>query len=176
LFAKRFKKIAERHAEVTAETPTCLIIDDTVITKCGRTIEFIGKVFDHVIKRQLLGFKLLLLAYWDGSSLMPLDFSYHSEQGNNKKYPFGLLKRHLRKRFTKKRGHDTAGNQRTQEVLVDKVTNAIKLIKRAVKQGFVPDYVLCDSWFSCEKLIQVIRRLKANLIHFLGLVKMDKRL
>jgi len=116
------------------------------------------------------------LAYWDGSSLIPLDFSYHSEKGKNKKYPFGLLKRQLNKRFTKKRSRDAAGNQRAQEILVDKVTNSIKLVKRAVKHGFVPDYVLTDTWFSCEKMIQTIRQLKAGIIHFLGMVKMDKRL
>ena len=176
LFAKRFKKLTERHTGATVESPKCLIIDDTVITKRGKTIEFIGKVFDHVIRRQVLGFKLLLLAFWDGSSLIPLDFSYHSEKGKNKKYPFGLLKRQLKKRFTKKRSKKTAGNKRAQEVLVDKVTTAIKLLKRAVKHGFIPDYILTDTWFSCEKMIQTTRRLKAGIIHFLGMVKMDKRL
>jgi hypothetical protein len=70
-----------------------LIVDDTVIPKAGRKIEFIGKLFDHVIKHWVLGFKLLVLAFWDGNSLIPLHFSYHAEKGKNKKYSFGLLKR-----------------------------------------------------------------------------------
>jgi hypothetical protein len=156
-------------------TPRCLIVDDTVIPKVGRRIEFIGKVFDHVIQYWVLGFKLLVLAFWDGNSLIPLDFSYHAEQGNNKKYPFGLLKRQLRQRFSKPRPTDAAGYTRAQEVFVDKLTNAIALIKRAVKHGFVPDYVLSDSWFSVERFITIVRQLKKGLIHFLGMVKMDKR-
>jgi hypothetical protein len=56
-----------------------LIVDDTVIPKVGRRIEFIGKVFEQVIKRWVLGFKLLVLACWDGNSLIPLGFSYHAE-------------------------------------------------------------------------------------------------
>ena len=180
LFAKRFKQLNARHAdgdtEQSSDDPRCLIIDDSLIPKTGMKIEFIGKVFDHVTKDWVLGFKLLLLTFWDGNSLIPLDFSYHAEQGKNKKYPFGLLKRKLKKRSSKQRSKDAAGYKRAQEVLVDKITNAIALIKRAVKHGFVPDYVLSDSWFSAKELIKTVRKLKQGAIHFLGMVKMDNRL
>lgn len=180
LFAKRFNKLNARHddrdADQSSDDPQCLIVDDSLTRKVGMKIEFIGKVFDHVMRKSVLGFKLLLLAFWDGDSLIPLDFSYHAEQGKNKKYPFGLLKRQLNQRFSKPRSKDAAGYKRAQEVFIDKITNAIALIKRAVKHGFVPDYVLSDSWFSVEKLIKTVRQLKKGIIHFLGMVKMDKRL
>lgn len=176
LFAKRFKKLTERNADAPSATPKCLIFDDTVIHKVGRRIEFMGKVFDHVIKRSVFGFKLLLLAFWDGTNLVPLDFSYHCERGKNKKYPFGLLKRQLNKRFSKQRDRSSAGFKRSQELCVDKISNAMALLKRAVKNGFIPDYVLTDSWFSSEKVIKTVRHLKKTIIHFLGMVKMDKRL
>jgi len=176
LFANTFKKLTKPDPDGSPKTPRCLIIDDTVIRKVGRRIEFVGKVFDHVIQQWVLGFKLLVLAFWDGNSLIPLDFSYHAEKGKNKKYPFGLLKRQLKQRFSKPRPLDAAGYTRAQEVFVDKITNTIALIKRAVKHGFVPDYVLSDSWFSVERLIKIVRQLKKGVIHFLGMVKMDKRL
>jgi len=176
LFAKRFKQLTDRDVDPATEQPTCLIVDDTVINKAGMRIEFIGKVFDHVIHRWVLGYKLLLLTFWDGSSLIPLDFSYHAEKGTNNKYPYGLLKRHLKRRFSKQRHDDAAGFQRAQEVFHDKVSTAIALIKRAVKHGFVADYVLTDSWFSVAKLITTVRQLKAGAMHFLGMVKMDQRL
>lgn len=178
LFAKRFKNMTDPalRDETNTESIKCLIVDDTVIHKTGKAIEFIGKVFDHVIHHHVLGFKLLLLSYWDGDSLIPLDFSLHSEKGKNKKYPFGLLKRQLKRRFTKKRSNHAAGYKRAQEVLVNKISNTISMIKRAVKHGFIPDYILSDTWFSCEKLIQTTRQLKSGAIHFLGMVKMDKRL
>lgn len=176
LFAKRFKILVKRSTVESNESPRCLILDDSTINKEGRRIEFIGKVFDHVIKKHILGFKLLLLGFWDGKSLIPLDFSYHSEKGRNKKYPFGLLRRQLKRRFSKQRGKTAAGYKRSQELLIDKITNGIALIKRAVKHGFIPEYVLTDSWFSSEKMIKTIRCLKKGIIHFLGMVKMDKRL
>ena len=179
LFAKRFETLAERshdEASENAETPKCLILDDTTTPKEGRKIEFIGKVFDHVTRRYILGFKELVLGFWDGNSFIPLDLSIHNEKGKNKKRPFGLLIRQLRQRFSKLRGKTSAGYKRSKEVTVDKISNAIAMIKRAVKHGFVPDYVLTDSWFSSAKLIQTIRSLKKGVIHFLGMVKLDKRL
>ena len=44
-----------------------------------------------------------------------------------------------------------------------------------MKHGFVPDYVLSDSWFSTKKLIKTVRQLKQGAIHFLGMIKMDNR-
>jgi len=179
LFAKKFKILAKRSCDEavgSAQTPKCFIVDDTTILKEGRKIEFIGKVFDHVTRRYVLGFKELVLGYWDGKSFIPLDFSIHSEKGKNKKRPFGLLIRQLKQRFSKLRRKSSAGYKRGKEVTVDKISNTIAMLKRALKHGFVPDYVLTDSWFSSAKLIQTIRSFKKGVIHFLGMVKLDKRL
>jgi hypothetical protein len=40
-----------------------LIFDDTVLPKTGKSIEKIGKVWDHVTNRYVLGFKLLVMMY-----------------------------------------------------------------------------------------------------------------
>lgn len=175
-FDKRYQSLIKRSGDESSETPKCLLLDDTTTAKEGMKIEFIGKVFDHVIRRFILGFKLLALAFWDGKSLIPLDFSYHNEKGRNKKYPFGLKIRQLKQRFSKLRSKSSAGYKRAKEVSVDKITNGIALIKRAIKHGFIPDYVLTDSWFSSFEMIKTVRGLKNGLIHFLGMVKMDKRL
>jgi hypothetical protein len=39
-----------------------------------------GRVFNHVTRKYLFGFKLLLLGYWDGKSLIPTDFSLHRKK------------------------------------------------------------------------------------------------
>ena len=52
--------------------PRCLIIDDTTLTKTGQLIEEVSQVFDHVSMRKVLGFKLLVLSYWDGLSHIPI--------------------------------------------------------------------------------------------------------
>jgi hypothetical protein len=48
------------------------------------------------------------------------------------------------------------------------------MVKRAVSKGFVADYLLMDSWFTCEKIINQVRSIKRCSIHVLGMIKMAK--
>ncbi len=63
----------------SANTTRCLIFDDTDISKTGKTIEGISKIYNHVSKTYYLGFKLLVPGYWNGSVFIPVDFSLHRE-------------------------------------------------------------------------------------------------
>ncbi|EJW89625.1 hypothetical protein EVA_22268, partial [gut metagenome] len=81
--------LRKEHAE-HEESPRCYILDDTTLEKTGRYIENVSRVFDHVSGRCVLGFKLLLLAFSDGTSTLPVDFSLHREKGKNGN--FGLTK------------------------------------------------------------------------------------
>jgi hypothetical protein len=84
LFAAKFKKLTERDNGNTNDVK-CIILDDTVITKSGKFIEKVSRVWDHVFHGYVLGFKLLLMGYWDGTSFIPLDFSLHREKGKNRR-------------------------------------------------------------------------------------------
>ena len=158
------------------QSPVCGIIDDTVLEKTGRRIERIGKVFDHISQRYVLGFRCLLYSFWDGTSIYPLDFSLHAEKGRNKKRPYGLTKKQLKQRYCKDRSPGSPGSKRLAELNQDKITTALALIKRAAKRGFVPQYMLTDCWFASDKFITAIRRIGKGAIHFLGMVRQDKRL
>jgi len=104
LFAGKFVKITGK--ENTGEPRVrCLIFDDTTIEKTGKLIEKASYVWDHVQNRCVLGFKLLVMGYWDGISFTPLDFSLHREKGKNKKKPFGLRPKHMRNQYKKKRAN-----------------------------------------------------------------------
>jgi len=157
------------------QSPVCGIVDDTMIEKTGRRIERIGKVFDHIGHRYVLGFRCLLYSFWDGTSIYPLDFSLHAEKGKNKKRPFGLTKKQLKQRYRKDRSPKSPGSKRIAELNQDKITTALKMIKRAARQGFVPQYILTDCWFASDKFIATIRRIRNGAIHFLGMVRQDKR-
>lgn len=174
-FNKRFKNITIECGDSDPKSEKCLIADDTDTPKTGRKIEFIGKIFSHVLKRSILGFKALTLGYWDGKSFIPLDFSLHREKGKNKKRPYGLKQSDLKKRFSKERTSGSFGFKRTAELSSNKIKNVVKMVKRAVKHGFIADYLLVDSWFTSEFLIKTIRKIKQGAIHVLGMCKMDKR-
>lgn len=154
-------------------TPRCFIIDDTDLPKTGFRIEHISKIWSHVAHKGIFGFKGLFLGYWDGKSFLGLDFSLHKEKGKNKKKPYGLKYKHRKQQYRKKREKGTAGYSREKELLINKIDNAISMIKRALKKNIKADYVLMDSWFVCDKIIKYVRNITAG-VHVIGMAKMAK--
>jgi hypothetical protein len=74
---------------------------------------------------------MLLLAFWDGKSLTPVDFSLHREKGE--KGTYGMTKKELGLRFSKKRDAKSLSHKRVKELDINKNINAVNMIKRAVK-------------------------------------------
>lgn len=168
--SKQLIKKSKQRDDEPSGNPRCLIIDDTDFPKTGKCFELIGKVFSHVTRKHILGYKALFLGFFDGKSFFSLDFSLHGEKGSNEKKPYGLTKKELKNRFTKKRDKASCGQKRVDEYVTTKIASAISMIARAIRQGVRFDYVLCDSWFTCFELIKFItkRRIKC---HLLGMVK-----
>lgn len=170
---KRFQKIVVAKGEDRGLI-RCFVIDDTLLEKVGKKIERVGRLWDHVTHRWVLGFKALCLGYYDGKSFIPLDFSLHREKGKNAKKPYGLTKKELNQQYGKQRSGKDPSSKRIGEMDSSKIDNALKMIKRAVKNGFKADYVLMDSWFTCEKIIKQVRSIKKCSVHVLGMLKMAK--
>lgn len=162
-FTKLFcRKVACSGNRISSK-PSALIIDDTTIEKTGKKIEGISTVHDHTSNSYVLGYKLLLLAFFDGISTVPLDLSLHSE------------KRLSKKGFKKVRSWFQEGAKRKAELGSKKTDNAIKMIRRAVKHGFSASYVLVDSWFVNHELIKCVRSVAKGTMHLVGMVKQDSR-
>lgn len=175
IFVKIFFSLVKNRQNSNQFGESVLIIDDTDLPKSGRRIENIGKVFSHVLQKQILGFKGLVLGFWDQTSFIPLDFSLHNEKGKKLEKPYGMAKSALKQRFKKKRTIKQPGSQRVQELSKSKISNAIVMLKRATKNGYKASFVLCDSWFMCIDLILAVRSLNKTSTHILGACRMDKR-
>lgn len=171
LFFRQVHDLITEESEQDADEPKCLVLDDTLLGKTGKTMEFIGKVFDHCTHTYQLGMKMLALGYTDGKTFLPLDFSIHNEPGKKKKR--GLKAKELKAQFSKTRSPESAGHERALEVCVDKITIALKMIKGCSKKWLKVDYVLTDSWFICERFIKGIREINPKL-HLLGLMKTNR--
>ncbi len=171
-FAKQFVAQAKARGDNTAGV-TCFVLDDTDIEKTGKTMEFISRIFNHVTKLYPLGYKLLLLAFWDGKSLIATDCSLHREKG--KKGTYGLSKKELKSQFSKKRDSKSPGQKRVEELDIKKGEVAVSMLKRAVKNGLVASFVLMDSWFVNDYMIKSVRAIKKGAMHLLGMCKLDKR-
>jgi hypothetical protein len=140
----------------------CLIVDDSDHQKTGKCIEFIGRIFSHVGKGSILGFKSLNLALWTGVNLLHLDFSLHGELG--KKEDQGMRNKDLKRRFRKERCERSPGYLRTQEYFEKKTIIAIQMIRRALRKGLRAQYILADSWFFSQRLVHLAIDKSVHLI------------
>ena len=267
LFAKRFRFLINQRDTMKKDGITALIGDDSPLHKTGKKIENVSMVHDHVTNKFILGFKILVIGYWDGGSFVPIDFSIHREKGsklqkakdalksaNNavqrttdklkkakasfqkkqnastkhrlkvktnptntninkletsvascqkakakvsllkkellkkeshqrllkeeqnliaKKFPkYGLSRKEKKRQFKKDRDNKSYGYIRSKEADTGKTSLFITMIKRAIKNGFIPDYVLTDSWFFCQELLKTIDKLATKGVKLLSMVKM----
>ena len=174
MFGMKFIKLAATQGDNSSDAPRCLIIDDSDLPKTGKYIEKVSGIWDHVSSRYILGFKLLAMGYWDGASFIPLDFSLHREGGKNADKPFGLKKKEYRKQYKKKREKGTHSWDRAREVDSTKIQSALKMFWRAISQGVRVDYVLMDSWFTCDAFISAVKRVKKQTVQLIGMYKIPK--
>ena len=140
----------------------CFIVDDSDHSKTGKCMEFIGRIFSHTGKRSILGFKSLSLALWTGVNLLHLDFSLHGELG--KKGDQGMRKKDRNKRFKKKRSEQSPGYKRAAEYFEKKTKIAAQMIRRAIRKGFRAQYILADSWFFNQHMVQLAIDKRVHLI------------
>jgi len=171
VITRTLKTLSGRATEENTKNIKAFIIDDTTIQKTGVAIEGVSRVWNHVIRKSILGFQLLVMGYYDGTMFMPVDFSFHREKGKNKKYKFGLTSKENRKQFSKKRDKTTPAYTRKKELDISKIASAIKMIIRGVKNSISADYVIVDSWFTCWKLVKTAIE---NNLQFMGMFSKTK--
>jgi len=165
--AKKFQELVNPQKEDA--TNSAFIVDDTIDERVGYKIENISMVYNHVAgkKGTKYGFKNLVLGFFDGKSISPLDFSIHPEKV--------LSKKKQKQQFKKECVKNSKGFKRRVEGKENKIIGAVVLIKRAVKNGFLPKFVLVDSWFTSLDFIKDIREIKNGAMHLIAGIRNDTR-
>jgi hypothetical protein len=176
VFSSQFIKFSQSD-EQPSKGPRCLIFDDSVLSKTGKCIEKVSRIWDHVTHRYVVGFKLLVCLYYDGISSLPVDFSLHRERGRQQDKPYGWKKKEKKRMFKKSRPQNTPGYKRAQETDASKIDCAVTMIKRAVRKQLKIDYVLMDSWFTCWAFVELLHKINKRAkspIHLIGMYKTPK--
>jgi len=101
-----FKKLTNSD-DKPAGKPTAFIVDDTTDTRVGYKMENISRVFDHVTRKTVNGFKILALTFFDSTSAISLDFTIHSEKK--------LERKKAKKQYKKGADPKTNGGKRRKE-------------------------------------------------------------
>lgn len=105
---------------------------------------------------------MLILGFSDGFSFVPIDFALLSSAKKT------LRKREINPNIDKR----TNDYKRRKEALMTKPELVIHLLINALKHGITADYVLMDTWFANEPLIDKINPLGLDVI---AMVKRDKQ-
>lgn len=108
------------------------------------------------------GFHLLTLGWSDGFTFVPIDFSLLSSRKAENRL------QEIRSDIDKR----TNGYKRRKEALQSKPDAVSSLIQNALNAGLQADYVLMDTWFTHNPLIQEICK---NGLHVIGMVKQLKQ-
>lgn len=166
-FVARFVKLALKKGK-PGKADKFLIVDDTLLEKTGTRMEMISRLWDHVSMRYVLGYRMLVLGYFDGKSFLPVNFSLHREKGKKESAPYGLSSREYELQYQRDRDAGSPAAKRVREMDADKITSAIRMIKKACRSLEV-HCLLMDSWFTCEKMLECAASAKVKLI---GMMKM----
>jgi hypothetical protein len=121
-----------------------LIFDDTAKEKSGTRGENLTWFHNHCEKRFFKGFQNITMAWFNGKTVIPVDFEM--KIGNSKV-------KHSKQSNYKKRSHM---EQRTRFSKRKKNSLVIQMIKRAMKRQVKFKYILWDSWFTSSKTINFL--------------------
>ena len=170
--ARRFHSIVRKEKAEETNAPKCYIIDDTTVSKTGLHFEGLSRVFDHVLGKCVLGYKLLILAFFDGRSTYTVDLSIHRESG--KKGDYSLSREERSMQFHKERIEGKPDYERFKELDTKKSDNVVRMIERAYKGGLRAAYALMDTWFVKAPLVCAVRKIGGGAVHVVGRLAMGK--
>lgn len=88
---------------------------------------------------------------------------------------FGLTLKERKEQFKKDVAYKSFGQTRRREADKSKIVMMIEMLSRSVKHGFIPDYVLIDSWFFCFELLKKLSTLKNGAIKLVSMVKINNQ-
>lgn len=174
LFVKRYLQIDQRFT-APKDKVKCLIFDDTDIEKTGKKIEGISKTHNHVTKRFIFGYKLLVAGYWNGCVFIPVDFSFHRENKENKIKKYGLSKKELKKQKKVNRDKKLPVYKRFKELNSKKTEMVIQMFRRINQRKITVDYILFDSWFTSMNLIKKLLSINKS-VNIIGMYKYNSKL
>jgi len=89
---------------------------------------------------------------------------------------YGLTPSQRRKQYRKNRDKSSPGYQRRSEADMSKTQSVVNMLARALRRGFIFDYVLFDSWFFSKEILARIESFRTRGIKLIAMVKMGKNL
>ena len=132
------------YCDLKHEKETAFIVDDTIKKRSGKKVEGVSTHFDHTEGRCVSGQQVLQLGVaWPGGYI-PIDNQIFI--GNSNVHPLNSDFKNGKSSVAK--DYNVAMNKTKHEQLED-------MVKRALREGMNPKYILGDSWFGCRKNVKM---------------------
>ncbi len=106
---------------------------------------------------------------------IPVDFSFHRENKDNKTKKYGLTKKEFKKQKKTKRDNKLPASKRFKELNFKKTDMVVQMFKRINQRKIEVDYILFDSWFTTMGLIKKLLGVNKNT-HIIGMYKYNSKL
>ena len=140
-----------------------LVLDDSVVKRSrSKAVELLARVYDHVEHKYQKGFTMLTLGWSDGYSFVPVGFNLLSSAKKSNRY------QEISDRINRR----TNGYRARRESLMAKPEAAVRLVQKALAAGIQADYVLMDTWFTTEPMLEKLLETGMDTI---GMVKQLKQ-
>ena len=140
-----------------------LVLDDSVVKRSrSKAVELLARVYDHVEHKYQKGFTMLTLGWSDGYSFVPVGFNLLSSAKKSNRY------QEISDRIDRR----TNGYRVRRESLLAKPEAAVLLVQKALAAGIQADYVLMDTWFTTEPMLEKLLETGMDTI---GMVKQLKQ-
>lgn len=137
------------------ERVKAFVLDDSIIKRNrSKKVELLARIYDHAEHKFQKGFTLLTLGWTDGYSFVPVGFNMLSSAKKSNRY----------QDISNSIDCRTNGYKARKESMLPKTEAAVLLIKNAIEAGVLADYVLMDTWFTTEPMIQSILKLGIDVI------------
>jgi len=129
-------------------TDRVLIFDDSPYKReRSKTVEYLGRQYDHSQGQYYRGFRLLTAGWSDGHSFLPLDLALLTN-----------AKAHKRLGPDPSLDGRTHAGKRSREATCKASELTRRMTRRIRDQGLPVDYVVFDSWYAQPGLIHQIRQ------------------
>lgn len=117
----------------------------------------------------------MVAGYWNGCLFIPVDFSFHRENKENKIKKYGLSKKEYKQQKKTKRDKKLPVLKRYKELNAKKSEMVVEMFKRINKRKIDVEYILLDSWFTSMSLIKKLLKVNKQ-VHLLGMYKYNSKL
>ncbi|MCL6558661.1 MAG: transposase [Firmicutes bacterium] len=130
------------------ERVRALIVDDSLYSRNrSKKVELLARVFDHVTRRYVRGFRKLTMGWSDGASFVPLAFALlSSSKPEHRLYEQGP-----------EVPAGSPGAARRAEAVLKATEVFVNLLDEILTHTRAFQYVLFDSWFSWPTVIKAIK-------------------